>query len=84
MKDLMLFLFFILIFLTAYTVTTYSLISTSTYVIWSNSTYFTTIQHAGNITGIETFRTILEWGIWRIFGSTSLKTSDSATFEYTG
>lgn len=84
MKDLMLFLFFILIFLSAYSITTYSLISTSSFVMWSNSTHFTTVQHAGNLTNIETFRNIIEWGIWRIFGSTSLKTGDSSTIEYKG
>ncbi len=84
MKDLMLFLFFILIFLSAYTITTYSLISTYSFVNWSNSTYFTTMQGGGNLTNIEIVRNIIEWGTWKIFGSTSLITSDSVTMKFSG
>ncbi len=84
MKDLMSFLFFILIFLFAYTITTYSLISTSSFVHWSNSTYFTTIQNGGNLTNFEILRSIIEWGTWKIFGSTSLTTSDSVQMTYSG
>jgi hypothetical protein len=84
MKDLMSFLFFILIFLFAYTITTYSLILTSSSVIWSNSTYFTTIQNRENLTNIELARHMIEWGTWRIFGSVSLRTSDSTEVEYSG
>jgi hypothetical protein len=78
------FLFFILTFLFAYTITTYSLISTSSFVMWSNSTHFTSIQDRGNLTSIENLRNIIEWGTWRIFGSTSLTTSDSAALKYLG
>ncbi|CAF3631948.1 unnamed protein product [Adineta steineri] len=83
MKDLMSFLFFILIFLSAYAITTYSLITTSSFVIWTNSTYFTTVQNGGNLTNIEILRNIIEWGTWKIFGSTSLTTSDSVEIKYT-
>ncbi|CAF1368257.1 unnamed protein product, partial [Adineta steineri] len=83
MKDLMSFLFFILIFLSAYAITTYSLITTSSFVIWTNSTYFTTVQNGGNLTNIEILRNIIEWGTWKIFGSTSLTTSDSVEMKYT-
>ncbi|CAF3425733.1 unnamed protein product [Rotaria socialis] len=82
MKDLILFLLFIFIFYLAYTITTYSLISTSSFVIWSNSTYFTTVQNGGNLTNMEIFRNIIEWGTWKIFGSTSLTTSDSVNVQY--
>ncbi|CAF0945807.1 unnamed protein product [Rotaria sordida] len=82
MKDLVLFLLFIFIFHLAYTITTFSLISTSSMVIWSNSTYFETIQHGGNLTNIEILRNIIEWGTWKIFGSTSLITSDAVTTKY--
>jgi len=84
MKDLILFLFFILIFLSAYTITTYSLISTDSIVNWSNSTYFTTIQERGNLTNIEIVRNMIEWGTWKIFGSTSLITSDSVAMQFSG
>jgi len=84
MKDLMLFLFFILIFLSAYTITTYSLISTYSYVEWSNSTYFTTVQNGGNLTNIEIVRNIIEWGTWKIFGNTNLVTSDSVAMKFSG
>ena len=84
MKDLLLFLFFILIFLCAYTITTYSLISTSSFVFWSNTTHFTTIQHGGNLTNLEIFRSIVEWGTWKIFGSTSLTTTDLLDVQYSG
>jgi hypothetical protein len=84
MKDLILFLFFILIFLSAYTITTYSLISTSSFVIWTNSTHFTTVQNGGNLTSIDILRQILEWGTWKIFGSTSLTTSESVDIKYSG
>lgn len=84
MKDLILFLLFILIFHLAYTITTYSLISTSAFVIWSNSTHFTTVQNGGNQTNLEIFRNIVEWGTWKIFGSTSLTTSDSVDIKYSG
>ncbi len=77
MKDLMSFLFFIVIFLFAYTITTYSLISTSAYVEWLDTTNYTTIQDGGNLTNIEILRNIIEWGTFKIFGSTSLITSDS-------
>ena len=42
------------------------------------------MQNGGNLTGIETLRNIIEWGTWRIFGSTSLTTSDSAQTKYSG
>ncbi|CAF0751879.1 unnamed protein product [Adineta ricciae] len=82
MKDLMSFLFFILIFLCAYAITTYSLISTSSFVIWSNATHFTTIQDGGNQTNFDILRNIIEWGTWKIFGSTSLSTSDLVEIKY--
>ncbi|CAF2337273.1 unnamed protein product [Rotaria sp. Silwood2] len=82
MKDLILFLLFIFIFYLAYTITTYSLISTSSMVIWSNSTYFTTIQDGGNLTNLEILRNIIEWGTWKIFGSTSLTTTDLVAVQY--
>lgn len=75
------FLFFILIFLLAYTITSYALLSTSSFVIWSDSTHFVTMQGGPNSTAIETLRNIIEWGTWRIFGGTSLSTSDA---KYTG
>ena len=78
------FLFFIVIFLFAYTITTYSLITTSSYVEWSDSTHFTTKQDGGNLTKTEIFRNLIEWGTWKIFGSTSLTTSDSVAIKYTG
>ncbi len=84
MKDLMSFLFFILIFLFAYAITTYSLITTSSLVNWPNSTYFTTKQNVENVTGIEILRNIIEWGTWKIFGSPSLTTSDSVQIKYSG
>ncbi len=84
MKDLMSFLFFIVIFLFAYTITTYSLISTSAYVEWLDTTNYTTIQHGGNLTNIEILRNIIEWGTFKIFGSTSLTTSESVTMKYSG
>ena len=84
MRDLVLFLFFILIFLCAYSITTYSLISTSSLVIWSNDTHFFTVQDGGNLTNLEIFRNIIEWGTWKIFGSTSLTTSDALEIKYTG
>ncbi|UJR33516.1 hypothetical protein I4U23_020961 [Adineta vaga] len=82
MKDLMSFLFFIFIFLCAYAITTYSLISTPSFVIWSNSTHFTTIQNGGNQTNFDILRNIIEWGTWKIFGSTSLTTSDAIDMKY--
>ncbi|CAF3340472.1 unnamed protein product [Rotaria sp. Silwood1] len=82
MKDLVLFLLFIFIFHLAYTITTYSLISTSSMVIWANSTYFTTLQGGGNMTNLENLRNIIEWGTWKIFGSTSLETSASVAMKY--
>jgi hypothetical protein len=84
MKDLMSFLFFILIFLLAYTITTYSLISTSSFVIWTDSSHFRTEQNGGNATNIEILRNIIEWGTWKIFGSTSLATSDLVSTRYSG
>jgi hypothetical protein len=77
MKDLMSFLFFIVIFLFAYSITTYSLISTPAYVKWLDTTNYTTNQDGGNLTNIEILRNIIEWGTFKIFGSTSLITSDS-------
>lgn len=84
MRDLVLFLIFLFIFYLAYTITTYSLISTSSFVIWSNSTFFRTVQNGGNLTNTEIFRNIVEWGTWKIFGSTSLTTSDSVNVKYSG
>ncbi|CAF3321986.1 unnamed protein product, partial [Rotaria sp. Silwood2] len=56
--------------------------STSSMVIWSNSTYFTTIQDGGNLTNLEILRNIIEWGTWKIFGSTSLTTTDLVAVQY--
>ena len=84
MKDLILFLFFIFIFYCAYTFTTYSLISTSSFVVWSNATHYTTVQNGGNTSNFDIFRNIIEWGVWKIFGSTSLTTTDVLDIKYTG
>ena len=78
------FLFFILIFLFAYTITSYALISTPSFVEWSDSTHFVTMQGGSNSTAIETIRNIIEWGTWRIFGATSLTTSEASQIKYTG
>ena len=84
MKDLISFLFFILIFLCAYTVTTFSLISTSSAVAWQNSTHFTSTEYNPNSTNFEILRSVIEWGTWKIFGSTSLTTSDQLQTKYAG
>ena len=78
------FLLFILIFLFAYAITSYALISTSSFVEWFDSTHFITNQSGPNSTAIETLRNIIEWGTWRIFGGTSLATSDTVQIKYTG
>jgi hypothetical protein len=84
MKDLISFLLFILIFLFAYSITTYSLISTSSFVKWWDANNYTTIQYGENITSTGVLRNIIEWGTFKIFGSTSLSTSDSVGMKYVG
>ena len=84
MIDLTSFLFFLLIFLLAYAITTYSLITTTSFVSWKNSTYFETVQDGGNTTTLGILRNIIEWGTWKIFGSTNLETTNLDAMKYSG
>jgi hypothetical protein len=84
MIDLISFLSLLLIFLLAYSITTYSLITTTSFVRWKNSTYFETIQDGGNLTTLEMFRYIIEWGTWRIFGNTDLEITKLDKVIYSG
>ncbi|CAF1542767.1 unnamed protein product, partial [Didymodactylos carnosus] len=82
MKDLFFFICFILIFLFAYSVTAYSLITTNEQVHWiidknsSSSTWesrnFTLLNDGTDLWSWVIIRHVIDWGMWKIFGEVDL------------
>ena len=79
MKDLLFFIYFLLIFLVAYSVTSYALIITKYQVIWEDnkskslSREFKIINNGTDLWNWETLRDIINWGLWKIFGQVDLE-----------
>jgi hypothetical protein len=78
MKDLVFFIFFILVFLLGYSISSYALITTKNQIIWI-STNESLVSNTYNLTqngsGLWTWslvRDILDWGIWKVFGQVEL------------
>ncbi|CAF1186544.1 unnamed protein product [Rotaria sp. Silwood1] len=81
MKDLLFFLYFILIFLVAYSVTSYALIVANYQISWkdaNNKPSSRQFQALNNGTGLwnwEILRDIIDWGMWKIYGQIDLDAS---------
>ncbi|CAF0872323.1 unnamed protein product [Rotaria sordida] len=84
MKDLAFFLVFLIVFLAAYAISSYSLITTSMQVTWNSdgSDLFSqsfTISNNGTGLGEWTLlRNVLGWGIWKIFGQVDLTENEES------
>jgi hypothetical protein len=81
MKDLLFFIYFILIFLAAYSVTSYALLITKYQVSWENSKNelssreFKALNNGTALWNWQILRDIINWGIWKIYGQVDLDTS---------
>jgi hypothetical protein len=72
MKDLFLFVCFILIFLCAYSITSWSLINSASQVNWIYSNdgqllNVTMIKHGNNSWSWQLLRNITHFGVWKVF-----------------
>ncbi|CAF4837285.1 unnamed protein product, partial [Rotaria socialis] len=78
LKDLSFFVFFILVFLIGYSVTSYALITTEQQVFWNqtlgntSSTTYTLFQGGSGIWNWTILRNIIDWGMWKIYGQVDL------------
>ena len=86
MKDLLFFLCFIFIFLLAFSITSWSLITTRDQVIWNyasdGSLYNVTVTGGGS--GLWTWRLlrdVIDYGVWKIFGQVDLTGNQQRSFE---
>ncbi|UJR11064.1 hypothetical protein I4U23_015247 [Adineta vaga] len=75
MKDaLLIFLCFILILLFGFSIASWSLLTTTQQVIWTNVTNststnkFTIVEGNGESSSWQLLRDVLNWGIWKVFG----------------
>ena len=73
MKDLLFFVCFILIFLLGFSVTSWSLITTTNQVNWTyaddGSLYNVTIAQGGSgLWSWQILRDVLNYGVWKVFG----------------
>jgi hypothetical protein len=78
MKDLLFFIYFILIFLVAYSITSYALIISKHQVSWENESSSREFKALNNGTGLwnwKILRDVLNWGLWKIFGQIDLDAS---------
>ncbi|CAF0752632.1 unnamed protein product [Didymodactylos carnosus] len=91
MKDLLFFIFFILIFLFGYSITSYALITTKNQVHWNKTVNggFYLENEGTNLWRWSLLRNVLDWGMWKIYGEIDLLdvnepdgTSISAVLEY--
>jgi hypothetical protein len=82
MKDLVFFIYFIIIFLAGYAVTSYALILTRFEVFWrdsQNQTSSREFQVLYNGTGLWNSRILLDvinWGMWKIYAQADLETDE--------
>ncbi|CAF0783238.1 unnamed protein product [Didymodactylos carnosus] len=76
LKDIVFFGYFILIFLFAYMITAFSLITTDDQVTWIktiNGTYDFELKNNGsNLLSWQIVRNIIDWGIWKVYGEVDL------------
>jgi hypothetical protein len=81
MKDLLFFIYFILIFLAAYSVTSYALITTKYQVSWENSKNesssreFKVLNNGTALWNWQILKEMINWGLWKIYGQVDLDTS---------
>jgi len=77
MKDLLFFVYFILIFLFGFSITSWSLITTSSQVTWiyNNNSQLINITLAENNTNEiswKLLRDITNYGVWKVFGQVEI------------
>jgi hypothetical protein len=74
MKDFMFFIYFILIFLVAYAVTSYALLITKYQVYWENTKNgqlpreFKALNNGTGLWNWAILKNIIDWSIWKIYG----------------
>jgi hypothetical protein len=73
MKDLLFFVCFIFIFLLAFSITSWSLITTTTQVTWNYDdqgalSNFTVLNGASGLWSWQLLRNVTNYGVWKIFG----------------
>jgi hypothetical protein len=78
MKDFLFFIYFILIFLAGYSVTSYALIITKYQVYWENpknkslTREFKILNNGTGLWNWHILRDISNWGLWKIYGQIDL------------
>ena len=78
MKDLTFFLYFILIFLAGYSISSYALITTNDQVFWIHTDKNRPSRSytlSNNGTGLWTWhllRNVVDWGMWKVYGEIEL------------
>jgi hypothetical protein len=78
MKDLTFFIYFILIFLAGYSISSYALLTTDNQVFWiptDNNSPSRTYRLTKNETDFWSWnllRNIVDWGMWKIYGQIEL------------
>ncbi|CAF0956491.1 unnamed protein product [Didymodactylos carnosus] len=78
MKDLVFFVYFILIFLFAYMVTSFSLITTRHQVKWKGKHDFEITQNGTNFFDWKMLRDIVDWGAWKVYGQIDMQLETNA------
>jgi len=80
LKDLVFFIYFIVIFLAGYSVTSYALILTKSQVIWKDSQNnpstreFQVLNNGTNLWNWRILRDVIDWGMWKVYGQVDLNT----------
>jgi hypothetical protein len=80
MKDLVFFIYFVLIFLAGYSVTSYALILTEFQVFWrdsqnmSSSREFQVLRNGTGLWNWAILRDVIDWGMWKIYAQAELMT----------
>ncbi|CAM4903708.1 unnamed protein product [Rotaria socialis] len=78
MKDLVFFTYFIFIFFAAYSISSFSLITTSQQIAWipnenvASSRTYIIVQNETHPWTWNLLRNVLDWGIWKIYGQIDL------------
>ncbi len=77
MKDLLFFVYFILIFLFGFSITSWSLITTSSQVKWiyndrGKLSNITIVGKDTNILSWKLLRDITNYGVWKVFGQVEI------------
>ena len=80
MKDLVFFIYFIIIFLAGYSVTSYALMLTRFEVFWkdspnqTSSREFQVLHNGTNLWSSQILLDVINWGMWKIYGQADLTT----------